>query len=191
MRWHIPATRFDRHVAAAIEQHASPELERPAKVATVLADERALLVLVAGIWLISRAGTVQRRREGNHLVANVAVVNVLSRTLKRVFAQERPDRTMVHGRRQGIPKSGEASSAFPSGHAMYVGAVSSALARFFPSAAPLIWAAGSVVAATRVLLLAHWASDVAVGAASGIGIERLLWSLGRSLRRHGARPPRS
>jgi membrane-associated phospholipid phosphatase len=190
MRWQIPVTKLDSLVSAAVERHATPALERPAKVGTLIADERAVLPLVAGIWLMSRFATAHHRRQANHLAVNVAVVYALSRSLKREFAQERPDRAMVHGRRHGIPKSGDAFGAFPSGHAMYVGAVSSALARFFPSTAPVVWIAGSMIAATRVLLLAHWPSDVAVGMASGIGIENMLWSLRRRLRQRAAHPSR-
>jgi len=38
----------------------------------------------------------------------------------------------------------------------------------------LIWATGAALVATRVVLLAHWASDVASGLAIGIGLDRLM-----------------
>lgn len=174
-RWRIQETKLDRDIAEEIARRASPATEQPVKIATLAADERLLLALTAGVWLVSRAGTTRQRREANYLAANVVGANILSRALKHLFAQKRPDRALVHGRRRGIPRSGEPYGAFPSGHAVYVGAISSALSRFFPSAAPLIWAAGGLVAGTRVLLLAHWTSDVIVGLIAGTGLEHLLW----------------
>jgi membrane-associated phospholipid phosphatase len=183
-RWSVPETKLDRRIAAEIERWASPSVEEPAKIVTLAADERLLLTLAGAIWLMSRASMSQRkRRQANYLVANVIVTNILSRILKGLFAQKRPDRTMVHGRRRGIPRSGETYGAFPSGHAMYIGAISSVLGRFFPKAAPLIWSAGGSLAATRLLLLAHWMTDVVVGLVSGVAIERLLWLISRTSRR--------
>jgi membrane-associated phospholipid phosphatase len=179
-RWRIQETSLDCRVAEEIEQHASPATEEPAKIVTLAADERLLFALTAGTWLLSRAGTRRQRSEANHLAINVIATNIVARALKHLLAQKRPDRALVHGRRRGIPRSGEPYGAFPSGHAMYVGAISSALSRFFPSAAPLIWTAGGLVAATRVLLLAHWTSDVIVGLTSGIGLEHLIWRFSRA-----------
>jgi hypothetical protein len=45
-------------------------------------------------------------------------------------------------------------------------------ASFLPTSA--IWAAGAGLVLTRVVMLAHWASDVAAGLASGALTERLL-----------------
>jgi undecaprenyl-diphosphatase len=177
-RWRIEPTELDRRVAARIEKRASPSLETPARIATQAADEHVLLALAAGLWLASRLGTLDQRREADHLAASVVAADISSRALKRCFAQERPDRR-IHGRRRGIPRSGDAYGAFPSGHAMHIGAVSSALSRFFPAAAPVIWAVGGLLAATRVVLLAHWPTDVMVGLGSGVAIEHVLWRLSR------------
>jgi hypothetical protein len=57
---------------------------------------------------------------------------------------------MIHGRR-----SGKAYDAFPSGHAMHVGALASAVSWVSPKSAPLAWSLGGLVAATRIVLLAH------------------------------------
>ena len=64
--------------------------------------------------------------------------------------------------------------AFPSGHAMHVGAVASAISWAFPKSAPLAWGVGGLVAATRIVLLAHWTTDVLAGLAMGALVERCL-----------------
>ena len=90
---------------------------------------------------------------------------------------------MVHGRRRGIPRSGKAYDAFPSGHAMHVGAVASAVTWAYPKSAPIAWGLGGLIAATRIVLLAHWTTDVLAGLAMGAVVERCLRPLsGRATR---------
>ena len=62
--------------------------------------------------------------------------------------------------------------AFPSGHAMHVGAVASAVSWAYPKSAPVAWAIGGVIAATRIVILAHWTTDVLAGLAIGALVER-------------------
>jgi undecaprenyl-diphosphatase len=173
-RWRIGATALDHRVARAIAHRATPALERPSRVLTWCADEHFVLLIATGFWLASRAGNVNLRREADHLMTSVAISAVLPHLVKRVFAQERPDRLEIHGRRHGIPYSGEAYDAFPSGHAAHVGAIASAISGAAPRLAPFVWTIGGLVAATRIVLLAHWTTDVLAGLAMGIGVERLL-----------------
>lgn len=185
LRYHIEPTELDREVAAQLARHISPDVERPAKVLTLAADERVLLASAAVLWLVSRAGNGRQRAQADYIAANVAITAVLPHLLKHVFAQLRPDRVMVHGRRRGIPHSGKAWDAFPSGHAIHIGAVASALSRFFPQNRGLIWSIGTGLAATRVLLLAHWVSDVVTGLTLGVAIERTAWRLRQRGRTRG------
>ena len=141
-RWHFGATKLDRRVAKVIARNATPAVERPARLLTWAADEHLLLAVSAGLWLASRAGDERERKQADHLVLSVVATAILPHLLKRLFAQERPDRRVVHGRRHGIPRSGKAYDAFPSGHAMHVGAVASAISWAFPKSAPLAWGAG-------------------------------------------------
>ncbi len=87
---------------------------------------------------------------------------MLPHLLKQVVDQERPDRTVMPPR-HGIPKSGNPYDAFPSGHAMHIGAIASAMSRMYPKACGWIWLGGLAVASTRIALLAHWTSDVVAG----------------------------
>jgi membrane-associated phospholipid phosphatase len=183
-RWHIGATEFDRRVARAVARNARPAIERPARLLTWIADEHLLVAITAGLWLAARHADDDARRQADHLVLSVAAAAVLPHLLKRLIDQERPDRSVVHGRRHGIPRSGKPYDAFPSGHAVHVGAVASAVSWARPRWAPVAWGLGLLVAATRIVLLAHWTSDVLAGLTIGALIERCL----RPLSRPRARP---
>jgi undecaprenyl-diphosphatase len=57
---------------------------------------------------------------------------------------------------------------------MHVGALASAATVLPRGKRNLVWALGAGLVATRIVLLAHWASDVAAGLAIGGLTERLL-----------------
>jgi membrane-associated phospholipid phosphatase len=134
-----------------------------------------LFAVSLGFWLLSRGMSPRRRRAASYLVLNVTASAVLPHILKVLVDQQRPDRR-VHGRRHGIPVSGKANDAFPSGHAVHIGALASAVSRYFPRWKRVAWTLGGGVAVTRVLLLAHWTTDVLAGLAFGASLERGLWA---------------
>ena len=166
-RWHFGATKLDRRIAKAVARNTSPAVERPARLLTWAADEHVLYVVAGGLWLAARTGDERERRQTDHLALSVVATAILPHLLKRLIDQERPDRSMVHGRRHGIPRSGKAYDAFPSGHAMHVGAVASAVSWAYPRSAPIAWGIGGLIAATRIVLLAHWTTDVLAGLTLG------------------------
>jgi membrane-associated phospholipid phosphatase len=172
----IGPTRFDRAIAGFVEDQATPAAERALEVLTYAADGSVLLAAAIGFWAL--ASKHRQREASTYLVITVAVSAVLPHFLKALVDQERPDRK-VHGFRHGIPVSGKAKNAFPSGHAVHVGAVVSASSRYFPGLRKVAWPLGLGVAATRIFLLAHWASDVIAGLALGIALERNLWLVWR------------
>ena len=173
-RLHVKPLAVDRQIAGAIAQHTTPRLEQASRVLTWVADEHVVYLLSAALWLISQRNGRGSRAQANHILACAVAANVLPHLLKSVISQERPDRCMVHGRRRGIPRSGRALDAFPSGHAMHIGALASAAGWIYPEWRRLVWMVGGLLATTRVVLLAHWASDVAVGLGVGILTEHLL-----------------
>jgi membrane-associated phospholipid phosphatase len=173
-RWHVGTTQLDRRVAKAVARNASPAVERPARLLTWAADEHVLYLIAASLWLAARGGDERERRETDHLALSIAVTAILPHLLKRLIDQERPDRSMIHGRRNGIPRSGKPYDAFPSGHAMHVGAVASAVSWAYPRSATIAWGLGGLIAATRIVLLAHWTTDVLAGLAMGALVERCL-----------------
>jgi membrane-associated phospholipid phosphatase len=170
--WHFGATALDRRVAKTVARYTTPALERPARVLTWAADEHVLGVIAGGLWLAARACNERERRHTDHLVLSVVLTAILPHLLKRLIDQKRPDRCMVHGPRRGIPRSGKPYDAFPSGHAMHVGAVASAISWAYPKSAPVAWGLGGLIAATRIVILAHWTTDVLAGLAMGALVER-------------------
>src|SRR6267154_1928933 len=171
----IRPTRLDCAIADFAEAHATPRVEGPLQFLTYAADEHVLFAVSLGFWLLSRGMGVRQRRAANYLVLNVAASAMLPHVFKALVDQERPDRR-VHGHRHGIPVSGKANDAFPSGHAVHIGAVASAVSRYFPRWARLSWSVGGAIAATRIVLLAHWTTDVLAGLALGVAVERIAWS---------------
>jgi membrane-associated phospholipid phosphatase len=94
--------------------------------------------------------------------------------LETIFDQERPDRLTAFGHLRGIPLSGKRLDAFPSGHAVHIGALASAATVLPPGQRNAVWALGGGLVLTRIVLLAHWTSDVVAGLAVGAAVERLL-----------------
>jgi len=180
----------DRAVARFVADNTTPQLERTSRVLTWAADKHLLYALSIGLWLASLRGGPRQRANADHILACVLASSILPHLLKDFVDQERPDRCMVHGRRRGIPRSGKPRDAFPSGHAMHVGALASAISWIHPDWKNLAWTIGGVLAATRIIVLAHWASDVVVGLGAGVLIERLLRAVRRGHPRRRTRPMR-
>jgi hypothetical protein len=170
----IRPTNTDISIARAVAAHANPRAEKIAEALTWGADEHILCALAAGWWLYTRDRSENQRRAGNHILLTTFVSSALPHLLKNVFDQERPDRLTVRGHWRGIPFSGKRLDAFPSGHAVHIGALASAASILPRNQKALVWCAGGALVLTRVVLLAHWASDVAVGLLVGTCVERML-----------------
>ncbi len=74
----------------------------------------------------------------------------------------------------GVTFSGKREDAFPSGHALHMGALASAAGTLPPLPRRAIRTFAIGLSLTRILVLAHWASDVVAGFALGAIMERLL-----------------
>jgi undecaprenyl-diphosphatase len=138
------------------------------------ADEKVLLVLAAAGWLASRGCSEPLRRAGNHALLVTVAASLLPHALKRLFDQTRPDRLTVVGHLHGVPFSGKRLDAFPSGHALHMGALASAAGNLPTWPRRTIRAIAVGLSLTRVVMLAHWASDVVAGFALGAVLERTL-----------------
>jgi membrane-associated phospholipid phosphatase len=180
----IRPTNADVAIANAISAHTGPRTEKIAEAATWGADEHILCALALGWWLYTRNRSADQRRTGNHILLTMIVASALPHGLKTVFDQERPDRRTVCGHWRGIPFSGKPMDAFPSGHAVHIGALASAASVLPDKQRMAIWSAGSALVLTRIILLAHWTSDVAVGLVVGALVERVL----RPITGYGRRP---
>ena len=169
----IRPTRTDRAIADTIASRTTPELEQTAKLLTWGADEKLLLALSVGAWLYA-ARRPRLQPIANHILTVSLLSAVLPHLFKRAVDQTRPDRLTVKGHWRGVPWSGRPRDAFPSGHALHMGALASAAGLFPPAQRQLARAAAVALSATRILLLAHWTSDVMAGFAVGALLERLI-----------------
>jgi membrane-associated phospholipid phosphatase len=170
----VKPTDADVEIAQAIAHHTSFVPEEIAKALTWGADEKVLLVLAAIGWMASRGGGEQLRRAGNHALLVTMVSSLLPHGMKLIFDQTRPDRTTVLGHVHGISFSGKREDAFPSGHALHMGALASAAGALPSGPRRMIRTIAVGLSLTRVAILAHWASDVLAGFALGVVLERLL-----------------
>jgi membrane-associated phospholipid phosphatase len=170
----LPPTRADLEIARACARHVTPGLERTLQTLTWAADEKVILTATAAFWAATRTARCQEatRRRADHMLVGAVVASALPHLLKLIVRRRRPDRTVVHRKRRGIPRSGNPWDSFPSGHALHVGALARDLhALSAPTLRPLLWPALAGLAASRVLLLAHYPSDVIGGLAIGAAID--------------------
>jgi hypothetical protein len=189
-RVRVPPTRSDVSIANMIARHTGRPTEQAAELLTWGADEHVLCAVAAGWWLYSRRRNTDERRAADHILLSTLAASVLPHLLKKLFDQERPDRRTIRGHWRGVPFSGSSEDAFPSGHAVHIGALASAASRLPARQRNLAWGVGASLVATRVVLLAHWVSDVGVGLAVGVVLERMLrlvTGYGRNREMPGAR----
>jgi undecaprenyl-diphosphatase len=118
----VKPTRTDIAVARAIARNTN-------------ADEHVLSGLAAGWWIWCRNRPAEQRRTSDHVLLITLAATFLPHILKTTFDQERPDRLTVRGHLHGVPLSGKARDAFPSGHAIHIGALTSAATELPPRSA--------------------------------------------------------
>ncbi len=170
----VRPTQLDKDIARGISRHTDVPIERGAEALTWGADEHLLIAAATIGWLLTRRSDEPLRWLSTHLLVCSLSSAVLPHILKAFIDQQRPDRRTVSGHWRGVPFSGKSEDAFPSGHALHVGAVASAATLLPPKTRNLVWAAGALLVGTRVVLLAHWFTDVLAGLGLGVVVERLM-----------------
>jgi membrane-associated phospholipid phosphatase len=170
----LTPTGPDVAIARFVARNTDRRTERVARGLTWGADEKVLLVLAAATWAATRAQCETLRRAGNHALLVTVAVSLLPHAMKSLVTQIRPDRTTVLGHLHGVSFSGQRDDAFPSGHALHMGALASAAGTMPATPRRAAYAAAIGLSLTRVLVLAHWASDVIAGFVLGALIEREL-----------------
>jgi hypothetical protein len=170
----VRPTAVDVAVASEIASRTGPRTEEAAEVLTWGADEHILCALAAGWWLYSRSKDRKTRLASDHVLLTTLAASALPHLMKKVFDRERPDRLTIRGHWRGIPFSGNRLDAFPSGHAVHIGALASAASVLPAKQRNAVWGVGFGLVLTRIILLAHWTSDVAVGLGVGALTERIL-----------------
>jgi hypothetical protein len=155
----VRPTGSDIAIAGAIARNTKPAPDAVARALTWGADEKVLLVLAVAGWLASRGRSDALRRAGNHALLVTTAASLLPHGLKKAFDQTRPDRRTIVGHLRGISLSGKREDAFPSGHALHMGALASAASALPAGPRQAIRAIAVGLSLTRIVVLAHWASD--------------------------------
>jgi undecaprenyl-diphosphatase len=170
----IRPTAVDQYVAQRVAADARPIPEHIEKTLTWGADEHLLLGCAAAARITATAFRSPLRPAAGHLLIVAVATAAAPHVLKTTFDQVRPDRMTVKGHLHGIPLSGDSMDAFPSGHAVHMGALASAATVLPPRYRIPIWGVALGLSGTRIAILAHWVSDVAAGFALGIVLERIV-----------------
>ncbi len=140
----------------------SPQSDRYISLVSDLGE--GLGWVAAGIGVAWLGGPRGRRAGIATALASLGTTYVVQRMVKPIFRRRRPfvaREVMVVGIRT-------ADASFPSGHTSSF-AAATALATFYPKAAPLVFTLATLVGASRVHLGQHFPSDVAAGAVIGVG----------------------
>ncbi len=170
----VKPTKPDVLIARAVARNTNHRAEMVSRGLTWGADEKILLALAVAGWVATRGTSEQLQRAANHALLVTVLASLAPHGMKSVFDQTRPDRTTVLGHLHGVSFSGRREDAFPSGHALHMGALASAAGALPPLPRRLIRTLAVGLSLTRIVVLAHWASDVVAGFALGAVMERLL-----------------
>jgi 4-amino-4-deoxy-L-arabinose transferase-like glycosyltransferase len=124
-----------------------------------------MVLAVALVWLLDR-----RKSRAVTIVFVLIAASLASSVGKTLIGRERPlqskGESVFHGPALGVYSSRQQS--MPSGHTTTAAALAVVLARFYPSLRTLMIVLTFGVAMNRVVTVAHYPSDVVVGAWVGI-----------------------
>jgi len=146
----------------------------------MLVGSLALLLAVSsvdprGLARRTRAGLIEIGATAAHAFLAVAGSGLLAALVKNAYGRARPEHLDGDAVFQLHAMAFRAKYAsFPSGHSTTAGATAVVLALLFPRHARVILALGLVVALTRILLDAHFPSDVAAGLTLGAAVALIL-----------------
>lgn len=170
----VKPTRADERIARTVARNTNHRAEFVARELTWGADEKILLALAVAGFVATRGRGEALRRAGNHALLVTVTASLLPHSMKSLFDQTRPDRKTLIGHVHGVSLSGKREDAFPSGHALHMGALASAAGPLPSGQRRAIRALAIGLSLTRVVVLAHWATDVLAGFAQGAVLERML-----------------
>jgi undecaprenyl-diphosphatase len=156
---------IDRRLFAVI--NGLPHSTTSDRYVSVLSDLGEGLGWVAGGAALVILGGAKGRRAGvATAVASLAATYVVQQRIKPLFRRVRP----FVNREARVVGVRPPDHSFPSGHTASSFAAATALAFFYPKAAPVVYTLATGVAVSRVHLGVHFPSDAAVGGVIGVGI---------------------
>lgn len=133
------------------------------------------IVMAGGLTVMARALTksMQERARAAAMSAafifsTVALSGTTANLLKRIIGRPRPHQSLEDGAFGLSPISGARFEGFPSGHATTLGAFAACLAILFPKYRLPILFVAALLAITRVIVGAHYPSDIVAGFGYGI-----------------------
>ena len=179
--------RADAALAHAATRHRKHPVVRVAGVVAEVADQPPLMTLCAATLVVGALLKQPRLvRAGARMLASEVVATGAKAVVKRFVARTRPGKMLEDGRyvlhhdKRGDKNEGPWNS-FPSGHTAGAVAVGRALVREYPSAAPAVGLGVALVAVIQPFIGAHFPSDVAAGAAVGLGSEAVVDAVARQI----------
>jgi hypothetical protein len=152
-----------------------------------------LAATLGGVWLYGIKGNHPHARETGELELETLVNTFLVYTpMQFIAARQRPGEGNGHG---DFLRHSMINTSFPGGHAMFTWAMATVVAHEYsqPWVRVLNYSAAFTVTLTRFLARDHWASDMWVGTALGLGIGTFTFhqhcdqDLSSSCKRHYAR----
>jgi undecaprenyl-diphosphatase len=159
---------IDRRIFGLI--NGLPHSTTSDRYVSVLSDLGEGLGWVAGGAALAILGGPKGRRAGlATAVASLAATYVVQVRVKPLFRRVRP----FVNREARVVGIRPPDHSFPSGHTASSFAAATALAFYYPRAAPLAYSLATGVGLSRVHLGVHFPSDAAVGGVIGIGIGTL------------------
>jgi undecaprenyl-diphosphatase len=156
---------IDRRIFGLI--NGLPHSTTSDRYVSVMSDLGEGLGWVAGGAALAILGGPKGRRAGlATAVASLAATYVVQVRVKPLFRRVRP----FVNREARVVGIRPPDHSFPSGHTASSFAAATALAFYYPRAAPLAYTLATGVGLSRVHLGVHFPSDAAVGGVIGIGI---------------------
>lgn len=141
---------------------------------TQIADQPPLVAVSALALVLGQVCGNRRLTEaGARLMLAVVATTALKSGVERLVARTRPNAVLdgdVYRRKLG-GSALKANKSFPSGHTADAVAAARALARVYPEAAGLFWAAAAFIALAQLPSGAHYPSDLLAGALVGLAGE--------------------
>ncbi|MFD2238452.1 phosphatase PAP2 family protein [Aureimonas populi] len=159
------------------------------------------LAILLGLWMVEWHELPRSRRlrgasfafHAGYLLAAVSIAQIVVQVLKRAFGRARPPLLDEYGSLSfSFARLGDHFASFPSGHSSTMAAVTAVAMVWMPALRLPILIVGVSLALTRIVVRAHYPSDVAAGLAIGFATAVVLgrWLAQRGLGyefRHGGR----
>ena len=167
-----PVNEVDRGITRCIAALPPSRLDTVMKGLTTAANHSVLWGAVAGVLALRRGAT--RKAAARGVLAIALASSTSNAVCKPLLPRRRPAASELPAyHKLASLSSPPTSSSFPSGHAASAAAFATAVGLESPRLGLALAPVAAAVGYSRVHVGAHWASDVAAGAALGAGVALL------------------